>query len=302
MKRLLSILLLSFSLLPLQSQLLWQVSGHGLAQPSYLFGTHHMIPISFLDSVPGLFRAFNRCDAVVGEMVMNSIDASEKIMQASTLPQGLTMDSLLNADDYAMVDAGLRAVLKIGLKELALMKPAVIRTMYETELYRQHTGFDDGTQSDSYFQQIAMQQGKEVIGLEDVNTQIALLFGNADQKREALLLVETVSHREEGLREIETLNALYKAGEIDRLVEMAQEQGDPLAMTPEEYDRMVDDRNLSWLEQLPDLMQARPCFIAVGAMHLGGEQGLVQLLRKEGYKVKPVTPHPLKGKKKSPRK
>ena len=183
------ILLFSLSLLPLQSQLLWQVSGHGLAQPSYLFGTHHMIPISFLDSVPGLFRAFNRCDAVVGEMVMNSIDASEKIMQASTLPQGITMDSLLNADDYAVVDAGLRAVLKIGLKELALMKPAVIRTMYETELYRQHTGFDDGTQSDSYFQQIAMQQGKEVIGLEDVDTQIALLFGNADQKREALLLV-----------------------------------------------------------------------------------------------------------------
>ena len=209
------------------------MSGHGLTRPSYLFGTHHLIPVSFPDSVPGLL---------------------------------------------------------IGLKELALMKPAAIRTMYETELYRQHTGFDDDTQFDSYFQQIAARQGKQVIGLESVDMQIALLFGNDDQKQEALLLVETVSHREEGLQEIETLNALYKAGEIDRLVKMAQEQGDPLAMAPEEYDRMVDDRNQAWAEQLPDLMQARPCFIAVGAMHLGGEKGLVQLLRKEGYKVKAVTP------------
>ena len=232
MKRIL-IFLFSLCLLPAQSQLLWQVSGHGLTRPSYLFGTHHLIPVSFLDSVPGLL---------------------------------------------------------IGLKELALMKPAAIRTMYETELYRQHTGFDDDTQFDSYFQQIAARQGKQVIGLESVDMQIALLFGNDDQKQEALLLVETVSHREEGLQEIETLNALYKAGEIDRLVKMAQEQGDPLAMAPEEYDRMVDDRNLAWAEQLPDLMQARPCFIAVGAMHLGGEKGLVQLLRKEGYKVKAVTP------------
>ena len=249
--------------------------------------------------MPGLFRAFNRCDAVVGEMVMNNIDDSEKIMQASTLPQGVTMDSLLNAEDYALVDAGLRTVLQIGLKELALMKPAAIRTMYETELYRQYTGFDDDTQSDSYFQQIAARQGKQVFGLESVDMQIALLFGNDDQKQEALSLVETVSHREEGLQEIETLNALYKAGEIDRLVKMAQEQGDPLAMAPEEYDRMVDDRNLAWAEQLPDLMQARPCFIAVGAMHLGGEKGLIQLLKGKGYKVKPVAPHPLKGKKKS---
>ena len=176
--------------------------------------------------------------------------------------------------------------LLIGLKELALMKPAAIRTMYETELYRQHTGFDDDTQSDSYFQQIAARQGKQVIGLESVDMQIALLFGNDDQKQEALLLVETVSHREEGLQEIETLNALYKVGEIDRLVKMAQEQGDPLAMTPEEYDCMVDERNQAWAEQLPDLMQARPCFIAVEAMHLGGEKGLVQLLlRKEGNKI-----------------
>ena len=92
------------------------------------------------------------------------------------------------------------------------MKPAAIRTMYETELYRQHTGFDDDTQFDSYFQQIAARQGKQVIGLESVDMQIALLFGNDDQKQEALSLVETVSHREEGLQEIETLNALYKVG------------------------------------------------------------------------------------------
>lgn len=286
--RYLFIAVLGFSGVSLHAQLLWKISGKGLAEPSYLFGTHHMIPIAFLDSVPGLFKAFNQCDAVVGEMVLNNIDASEKIMEASMLPQGLTIDSLLNEQDYTLVDMELKSMFKIGLKELALMKPAVIRTMYETELYRKYTRFSDDIQSDSYFQQVAEQKNKKIIGLEDIDTQIALLFGNTDQKREALLLVETLLHKEESIREIETLNSLYKAGEIDKLVELAKVQGDPLSMTHEEYNQLIDSRNQNWVEQLPEYMHGQACFIAVGAMHLGGENGLIHLLRKEGYKVKRV--------------
>ena len=68
-----------------QAQLLWKISGNGLKHPSYLFGTHHLITIQFLDSVPGLFKAFNECETVVGEMVLNNIDVSAKIQQAAKI-------------------------------------------------------------------------------------------------------------------------------------------------------------------------------------------------------------------------
>ena len=85
-KNILILFLLSLSLTATQAQLLWKVTGNGLKHPSYLFGTHHLISIQFLDSVPGLFKAFNNCDVMVGEMVINNIDATAKIQQAAIMP------------------------------------------------------------------------------------------------------------------------------------------------------------------------------------------------------------------------
>ncbi len=290
-KRSFAILLATFLCLhtsPCCAQLLWKIDGGGLKQTSYLFGTHHLIPVTFLDSVPGLFRAFNKCHTVVGEITMNHVDADDKIMKASMLPKGITIDSLLSEDNYALVDAEIKSVLKIGLKELSLMKPSVIHIMYEMEIYRQHTGHDSDVSSDTFFQQVAMQKNKKVVGLESIDMQINLLFGSTNLKEEALLLVEAVQHKEEILREIESVNALYLKGEIEKLAELGRGQGKLSSMDDEEYARLVKERNFDWIEQLPDLMLESPCFVAVGAMHLGGEQGLISLLRKKGYKVKPV--------------
>ena len=283
-------LLLLFLFIPfsLHSQLLWKVSGKNLPSPSYIFGTHHLIPISFLDSVPELFKTFNECNTVVSEIVLNNIDASPQIMQAALLPQGMAMDSLLNKDDYAFVDAELKQILKIGLRELGLMNPSMIKTLYGLELYKQTTGFSENVQSDSYLQTLAARVDKKIIGLESVEKQIEVLFGNKDLQHEAELLVETVRAKSQILEEINTLNTIYKAGKIDELVNMTKAKDDPLAMTDEEYAEMIDNRNFEWLEVLPDYMAASSCFIAVGALHLGGENGLVNQLRKKGYKVTEV--------------
>ena len=161
-----TILLLSLFLFlcSLQAQLLWKVSGNGLKHPSYLFGTHHLISIQFLDSVPGLFKAFNECNAVVGEMVINNIDASAKIQQAAVMPDHMIIKDLLNEEEYKLVDNELKSVLKLGLKDVSIMNPTVILTMYEMEIYKKLTGFSEDKQIDSYFQTVATEKGKKVIG------------------------------------------------------------------------------------------------------------------------------------------
>jgi len=272
----------------LQAQLLWKVSGKGLKQPSYLFGTHHLFSIQYFDSIPGLFKAFNDCNVVVSEMVMNNIDASAKIRQAAVMPDHKTIKDLLNDDEYKLVDTELKSVLKLGLKNVSIMNPSLILTMYEMEIYKKLTGFSDTKQSDSYFQLVAAEKGKKVIGLETVDQQIEVLFGNGTLERQANVLVEAIQHKDKILSEMIQLNKLYKAGKIDELVELSKGKDNITKMTEEEYAKLVDNRNAEWLKKLPAILKDGSSFIAVDAMHLGGKNGLVKQLQKAGYKIKAV--------------
>ena len=272
----------------IQAQLLWKVSGKGLKQPSYLFGTHHLFSIQYFDSIPGLFKAFNECNVVVSEMVMNNIDASAKIRQAAVMPDHKTIKDLLNDDEYKLVDSELKSVLKLGLKNVSIMNPSLILTMYEMEIYKKLTGFSDTKQSDSYFQLVAAEKGKKVIGLETVDQQIEVLFGNGTLERQANVLVEAIQHKDKILSEMIQLNKLYKAGKIDELAELSKGKDNITKMTEEEYAKLVDNRNAEWLKKLPSILKDGSSFIAVDAMHLGGKNGLVKQLQKAGYKIKAV--------------
>jgi uncharacterized protein YbaP (TraB family) len=280
-------LLLSFS--ATQAQLLWKVSGNGLKHPSYLFGTHHLIPIQFLDSVPGLYKAFNASNVVVGEMLTSNVDATAKIQQAAMMPDHIKMRDLLSEKEYELVDKELKSTLKIGLKEFSMMNPTLINTLYEMEIYKKLTGFTEDVQTDSYFQLVAAEQDKKVIGLETVEQQISILFGNTSLQRQAEVLVETIKQKDSALVELVQMNKLYKAGKIDELVQLSKGKNKKSDMTLEEYAKLVDNRNTDWLTKLPPLFQESSCFVAVGALHLGGQNGLVKLLQKKGYKVTAVT-------------
>ena len=282
---LLFILFTSFSFT--QAQLLWRISGKGLKHPSYLFGTHHLIPIQFLDSVPGLFKAFNECETVVGEMVLNNIDVSAKIQQAAIMPNHKKMSELLTVEEYKLVDNELKATIKLGLKEVSIMNPSLILTLYEMEKYKKLTGFSDDKQSDSYFQLVAEEKDKKVLGLETIDQQITILFGNGSLERQAKLLVESIRKKDSILKEIIQLNRLYKAGKLNDLLLLSKGKGEITDMTDEEFKKMADDRNADWITKLPNMMQKSSCFIAVGALHLPGQNGLLKLLEEEGYKVTP---------------
>ena len=288
-KKLLILLSLIFCLTITQAQLLWKVTGKGLKNPSYLFGTHHLISIQFLDSIPGLFKAFNNCETIVGEMVINNIDATSKIQQAAIMPDHKRINDLLNADEYKLVDTELKSVLKLGLKDVSVLNPTLVLTMYEMEIYKKLTGFKEGSQSDSYFQLVATEKGKKVIGLENIDQQISFLYGTESLKRQADILVETIKKKDSILNEMILMNKLYKSGKLDKLIDLSKGKGNITDMTPEEYTKLVDNRNADWMTKLPDYFKQSSCFVAVGAMHLGGKNGLIKLFEKEGYRVTPVS-------------
>ena len=288
MKKIQFVFLFFISIITVQAQLLWKISGKNLNKPSYLFGTNSLIPPGFADSIPGIYIAFNKCSTVVSEITMNSIDNQKKIFNAAILPHGNTLDKLITAENYKIVDAEIKSVLKIGLKELSVMQPQLILKMYKTELNKKTLGYKSEYHIDSFFQLIGSEKEKNTIGLETIDKQISLLFDTTNIKRQADMLVESILNKENLINDLKQINSMYKAGNLDGLYNLAKRQENGTYITKEEFSKSVYNRNIAWLKQIPDLIKFASCFIAVDAIHLPGENGLINLLEKQGYRVTKV--------------
>ena len=276
-----------FGISTTQGQLLWKITGNGLKNPSYLFGTHHLIPIQFLDSVPGLYPAFNSAKMVVSEVVLNNLDATPAIRKAALLPDTITIRGLLNQAEYEFVNQELTNTLRMSLDNLNKMHPSLISKLYELELYKKYEHFDENTQSDTYFQLVAAKKGIPIAGLETVEQQVKLLFPE-NIKKETQLLVASIRNKEMLIQEMREMNRLYREGNLDALEVLANQSNKQWNVSEEENKKLIDDRNINWVKQLPDLIKNNSCFVAVGALHLPGSKGLIKLLKNEGYKVIPV--------------
>ena len=276
-----------FGISTTQGQLLWKITGNGLKNPSYLFGTHHLIPIQFLDSVPGLYPAFNSTKMVVSEVVLNNLDATPAIRMAALLPDTVTIRGLLSPAEYEFVNQELTNTLRMSLDNLNKMHPSLISKLYELELYKKYEHFDENTQSDTYFQLVAAKKGIPIAGLETVEQQVKLLFPE-NIKKETQLLVASIRNKEMLIQEMREMNRLYREGNLDALEVLANQSNKQWNVSEEENKKLIDDRNINWVKQLPDLIKNNSCFVAVGALHLPGNKGLIKLLKNEGYKVIPV--------------
>ena len=285
-KTIIAVALLCLSL-GAQAQLLWEISGKDLKSPSYLFGTHHAIPLSYLDSVDHLFKYYNQCSMVVGEVVLDAEKSNQRILSAATMNERL--DKLLSAEDYALVDSVCQQIMGIPLAYLNNYRPSVVSNMLEMAIYE--AAFPNGEadqQMDSFFQLLAERQGNPVQGLESIDDQIDLLFRSQSMERQLYLLVGVAKSVPTSIESYNTLNNLYKNGDIDGLLDLFLSDTTEYKPTVGEVFLFLEQRNRQWVDKLPELMRANPCFIAVGAMHLPGETGVIELLKKRGYKVKAV--------------
>ena len=275
-------IILSATFTGIHAQLLWKISGNGLKKTSYLFGSHHLIPVAFLDSVPGLYKAFNESDIIVSEVIARNIETSDYMRKAAVIPDKKTMKDLIPDSSYKALDAELKSVLKIGLKELSVLNPGLIYNLYETELFKKLTGVYDDAQSDSYFQIAAAEKDKKVVGLENIDQNLKLLFDPSNIQEQANKLVNTAIHKDSLTRELLMFNKLYKAGKINDLTLLWQrtENSDEINHNAK--------RHAEWMNQLPALIKENSCFITLELQHLIGDDGIITNLQKAGYKVKPM--------------
>ena len=294
---LLAALIVSFAF-NAQAQLLYRISGKGLESPSFIVGTYHLAPASFADSIPGMRQAIEQTNQVCGELDMMDAFKPEnaaQLIQSQMLPEGVTLSSLLSAEQLSRLNALLLEVLGTNLEDEAFaaqmekMKPVTLSTTLSLASYMKKTqSFNPMELLDNYFQTLALQNGKSVKGFETVEFQMDVLYGSELPKQVEDLMC-LVDHFDEATELVDRITSAYFSQNFQQLESVLEEEMDgSCAATPEEEAALLDNRNQNWITMMPDMMAEKPTLFVVGAGHLCGEKGVLKLLEGLGYTVEGI--------------
>lgn len=272
-----------------EKALLWKISGNGLKESSYLFGTYHLLGEKFLAEVPETAQPFAKAKGVVVELVLDS-SKMISVMMSKGIMHDKKISTLLSPEDFNRVDSMLHAMSGYSLKTFDMFKPAqasmMIALLQAQKLNAELLKKYEGAPLDVHIASSAKKAGKTITALETMEQQFDMLYNHFSVEEQAKQLVETVNQSDLTAKTSVEMFEQYLQKDLDALGHMVK-------LMPEDVtgnmDYMLKDRNVSWIKILPELMKSGSQFIAVGAGHLPGSDGLIALLRKEGYNVTPVT-------------
>lgn len=280
-----------------QAQILYRISGNGLKTPSYIVGTYHLAPASFVDSIPGMQKAMEETNQVYGELDMMETfkpENASRLLQSQTLPEGVTLSSLLTSEQLDRLNAVLREVLGSDLNDKTFaaqtdkMTPVALTTTLTLASYAKGTpSFNPMELIDTYFQMAALQNGKAVKGFETVDFQIGILY-SAPLEKQVEDMMCTVDHFEEGVEIVNRITSAYFTQNLQLIAEVLEEESEIECSSAEDEDTLLYNRNRNWVDMMPGIMAEQPTLFAVGAGHLCGEKGVLKLLEESGYTVEGV--------------
>lgn len=289
MKNLITLLLIVSSLSSVaqttQKSLAWRISGNGLTEDSYLYGTMHTQDQRAFDFKKGVLKSLEEVDVFVMEVNMGVADQFA-VMGMMVMDDGLTLEDLLPKTQYDSVALFFKDSLGQSLALFNNMMPIITAQAIELG----SLGKDQELALDLYFAELAKEQGKEVLGLETAEEQIKALK-SMSYKDQAESLYRMVKDKYEGKVDntINDMVDLYVKGDLEGMLEMASEE--PLnseeAQTAFE-NNLILKRNRTMTQRLVKIIHVQSAFIAVGAAHLGGENGIITMLRIMGYTVEPL--------------
>lgn len=259
--------------------LLWEISGNGLQQPSYLFGTIHMIcKEDFLISEI-VKQKFNSSKQVYLELDMDDPQLQVTMMQQMQLPDKETLKNKLGESDFKKLDSFLQKEMSMNLVMFDKFKPMMVMSILAQRLLP-----CAGMESyDMNFAKMATEQKKELLGLEKVEDQLGV-FDAIPDSLEIRSIMNMVNDFESHKKEFSRMSSIYKTQDLDALYQLMAES--PEMMGSQEL--LLDRRNRNWIPVMESVMKNSTTFFAVGAGHLAGSQGVLELLRKQGYKVKGI--------------
>lgn len=262
-----------------EKSLLWKISGNGLSKPSYLFGTIHITCDATLPEKVKV--ALDKTDQLCLELDMDDSSMQTQMMSRMMMKDGVTMESLASKEDFQLVDEFLTKNLGFSAKMLNTLKPFMVTAMLYPKM------MDCPMQSvESELLKIAAAQKEETIGLETVAEQLDVFDAIPYQEQMNELIKTAKSDLNRDKKELQEMLDLYKTEDVAAMIEFTKNSEN--VMTSKYDDELLNNRNKNWIERINKIAQEKPTFFGVGAAHLGGEMGVIYLLRKSGFTVEPV--------------
>lgn len=259
--------------------LLWKISSPEMSAPSYLFGTIHLICKDDYIWTEKMNKSLTQAKEVCMEMDMDDPSILMEVASGMISAEGKMLSDYFSKEDYALVEQFYKDSLGINISMLATMKPIVLQTLITSNV----TTCDSTVSYELKISDEAKRQNKEITGLETASEQIALLNKIPIDS----IISDVIKYVKGDLEELEEYHAMiaaYRTQNLPALHELilkAKEEGDDM-------NAFLDERNIRWIDRMTDKMDQKSVFFAVGAGHLWGDNGLINLLRSHGYTVEPV--------------
>ena len=268
----------------LEKSLLWQISGNGLEKPSYLYGTIHMLCKDDAALSDRLVAAIQNTDRVYLELDMDNLFEILGAMRNMKMRNDTTLADLLSKEDYEKV--------KTFIESKNSLLPFSVLETYKPLLASSallESGLPCGTPvaMEQMIMQEAKLQRKRIEGLETMAYQMSI-FDSIPYKVQAEQLLKyttATGDQTDADKEFKEMMEAYKEQDLEKLEAFIKKSDDGISQYE---DLLLNNRNRNWVKKLKTIMHERPVTIAVGAGHLPGKNGVIELLRKEGYKVIPV--------------
>ncbi|MDK2772471.1 MAG: TraB/GumN family protein [Flavobacterium sp.] len=259
----------------LENSLLWKITGNGLKKPSYVLGTMHLICDPTLS--PKTLRALDKTSQLYLEIDLTNESSILNASEDFYMEENQTIKGLLTEEEYLKLDEFLKKYMSVSLELLNNVKPINISYLLYPFFLE-----CDAESIESQLVKITKEQNELTFGLESNEAHNAVI-DNYSNREQLLELLELTKKDDTTLKnEAKQMAKIYLAEDIEQMYANSNEENAQF------NEVILNDRNKKWIPVMEKAMKEKPTFFGVGAAHLAGEEGVIKLLRKQGYKVEPV--------------
>jgi uncharacterized protein YbaP (TraB family) len=255
---------------------------HGDHNTVYLAGSVHLLKADDSSLPPAFAHAYKGSKAIVMELAIDKVDPMETaswMLENGMLKEGTTLRGTIGDDRYSRVSMEAER-LGVPMEAADMLQPWALGLQL-IELQYVQLGFDPQRGVEQQLQHMAQADGKPISGLETMDEQLGVLQGMSypDQARFLDMIVTEMRDVES---ETQSVVTAWRTGDSAKLASLLS---DEYKTFPNLYRLLVTERNKRWVPQIEKLLHgSQDAFVVVGALHLVGDGGLLELLRHDGYK------------------
>lgn len=261
-----------------ENSLLWEISGKGI-QPSYLFGTFHLMCKEDIRLGNTLIDIIKHVDEVYFEVDMDDMAATIGALMFMRMKNDTSLSDLYTPEEFGRIERFFKDSLDMPFVFLKTMKPMLLQAL----LYPKMMTCKTMSGMEEALVEVAKANKKEILGLETFAFQ-ASIFDSIPYKEQASELLKMLDSMSATRSMFDSMLRIYKSQNLTAIDDFTSEEFG----TGNTREILLDNRNRNWVKKLPEIFNKKRLFVAVGAGHLGGKNGVIALLRKEGYTLKPL--------------